>query len=135
MSLVGAPPDIVRTILGEPSQIDGLRWTYETEDGGQLFVYVDRVVTLVEPTNVLLRTLKKRFGDDITIHDGDYDFMDQRIYPIDIVDMAAGDKVQMTCTYDNDTGADVPFGDSSNDEMCFLGIYRYPAGSGSISCL
>jgi hypothetical protein len=77
------------------------------------------------------RVVANRAAGDVTIHDGDYDFSDQRIYPIDVVPMANGDTVQVTCTYDNDTGDPVPFGDSSTQEMCFATTYRYPALGGT----
>lgn len=69
----------------------------------------------------------RRAAGDVMLHDADYDFMDQQIYPIDPVPMAQGDRVEMTCTYDNDTGGTVSFGDSSEAEMCFATTYRYPA--------
>ena len=31
------------------------------------------------------------------------------------------------CTYVNQTGQTVRWGESSDDEMCFGGFYRYPA--------
>ncbi len=43
--------------------------------------------------------------------------------------------MQTTCSYVNNTGATVSFGDSSTDEMCFTGIYKYPAGSNVYSCV
>jgi hypothetical protein len=72
-----------------------------------------------------------RAAGDMMIHDGDYDFSDQRIYPITPIAMAAGDRVMVTCTYDNDSGDPVPFGDSSTQEMCFATTYRYPALGGT----
>jgi hypothetical protein len=41
--------------------------------------------------------------------------------------MAAGDRLRVYCTYVNDTGQPVTHGESSTDEMCLFGIYRYPA--------
>jgi hypothetical protein len=64
---------------------------------------------------------------DVTIHDAPYSFYEQRLYPIDPVEMNQGDRVRVACTYDNDTGQTVTFGDSSEQEMCFATMYRYPA--------
>ncbi len=77
------------------------------------------------------RVVARRAAGDVTIHDGAYDFMDQQIYPIDVLPMANGDRVEVTCTYDNDTGGTVSFGDSSEAEMCFATTYRYPALGGA----
>ncbi len=74
----------------------------------------------------------RRAAGDVVMHDGPYSFAEQRYYPIDQLELAAGDRVEIVCTYDNDTGSPVPFGDSSDDEMCFASTYRYPAvGGGS----
>jgi hypothetical protein len=40
----------------------------------------------------------------------------------------------VTCSYNNTTGAAVGFGDSSDNEMCFAGMYRYPAANSSLFC-
>jgi len=38
-----------------------------------------------------------------------------------------GELVRATCTYINNTGHTVSFGDSSTAEQCFVGMYRRPA--------
>jgi hypothetical protein len=36
----------------------------------------------------------------------------------------------------NTSGSPINFGDSSDDEMCFVGFYRYPAtGANLFSCI
>jgi hypothetical protein len=78
----------------------------------------------------------RRAAGDVVVHDGPYDFMDQRFYPIDPeVPMETGDSVEIVCTYNNDTGAAVPFGDSTDQEMCFATTYRYPKLSGSFGAI
>jgi hypothetical protein len=71
-----------------------------------------------------------------TLHDGTYDFVHQQWYPRqNILDVQAGDQLRVTCTFKNNTGATVTWGDSSNKEMCFAGLYRYPAlGEGLFQC-
>jgi hypothetical protein len=68
-----------------------------------------------------------------TIWDDDYDFETQEFVLLDQVTLNQGDKIKTTCTYNNTTGGSVSFGDSSEDEMCFTILLRYPrlnAGGG-----
>lgn len=69
-----------------------------------------------------------------TLHDAPYDFEAQAIYPIDPVDVAMGDRIDVTCTYVNHTGSNVGFGESSEAEMCFAGVYYYPAQGQNFFC-
>jgi Copper type II ascorbate-dependent monooxygenase, C-terminal domain len=67
------------------------------------------------------------------LHDKAYDFNEQTYYlKSPEIQVQQGDQIKVTCTYNNTTSQPVVFGDSSNDEMCFVGMYRYPAGNGSI---
>ena len=75
----------------------------------------------------LMATAHSSIEGDVVIYDGPYDFDQQTIYPIEPVQMAQGDTVSVECHYENDTGVMVSFGDSSLAEMCFLGVFRYPA--------
>jgi hypothetical protein len=72
---------------------------------------------------------------DITLHDGPYDFDQQLYYMLDPLDLAQGDQVSIECTHDNTTDRTVQFGDSSLDEMCLVGLYRYPARDSPFICL
>jgi hypothetical protein len=68
------------------------------------------------------------------IHDAAYDFNEQTNYPVTET-VNQGDRVNVECTYINNTGSTVEFGDGTMDEMCFAGFYRYPAQyTGSIFC-
>jgi hypothetical protein len=64
-------------------------------------------------------------GVGTVLHDEPYAFEEQRHYPTE-VNVSAGEGIQVTCTWINDTGSMVEFGDSSNQEMCFAGLYLYP---------
>ena len=70
------------------------------------------------------------------LHDDNFDFNEQKYYrqtPEFVVQ--PGDQIKVTCTWLNDTGADIHFGDSTTDEMCFDGLYRYPAqGTNIFKC-
>lgn len=64
-----------------------------------------------------------------------YSFTDQKNYPMTDTMINAGDKIGVTCTYINNTGATIHFGDGSDAEMCFAGIYRYPAAHNIMGCV
>jgi hypothetical protein len=66
--------------------------------------------------------------------DADYDFNEQRYYgQTPEFDVLSGDQIKVTCRYDNNTGHSVGFGDSSDNEMCFTGMYRYPSQNASLT--
>jgi hypothetical protein len=67
-----------------------------------------------------------------TFHDLAYNFETQLNYRVGPVEMLRGEKVRYECTFDNPTAQTVRFGDSTDSEMCVLGMYRYPA-RGSVS--
>ena len=66
--------------------------------------------------------------------DAAYSFNEQKYYRKDPeIQVNAGDQIKVTCGYVNHSGATITFGDSSTKEMCFTGLYRYPASGGSIT--
>jgi hypothetical protein len=70
-----------------------------------------------------------------TLLDKEYQFGEQKYWPqTPEIDVQANDKVKVTCTYINDTMHDISFGDSSDAEMCFGGMYRYPAANSNLFC-
>lgn len=71
---------------------------------------------------------------DVVLSDEAYDFENQRVALVGPVEMKAGDKVRVDCTYENTTKKVVQFGDSSLAEMCFAGLLRYPALDGVFFC-
>lgn len=74
-------------------------------------------------------------GAESTLYDGPFQFDEQLRYELDPLQLQAGDRVRVECTYDNPTGATVGFGESSRDEMCFLGLSSYPPIASSALCL
>jgi len=64
-----------------------------------------------------------------------YSFNEQKNYPIADTLVHANDKIQTTCEYMNSTGATINFGESSDQEMCFTGIYRWPAAGNLLGCV
>lgn len=67
--------------------------------------------------------------------DTPYTFTEQKNYPMNEMVIHPSDAIQTTCTYVNNTGATVNFGDQSTDEMCFTGMYKYPTSSGLFGCV
>jgi hypothetical protein len=99
------------------------------------------ICTLEDPTTIfavlphmhqlgahLKATATPSGGSPITLLDVDYSFDDQQYFPVTPeAALAAGDVINVDCTYDNPKSSPVYYGDSSNDEMCFAAIYEYPA--------
>ena len=71
---------------------------------------------------------------EMVLREGDFDFMEQRHYLFGPVEVAAGDYLTYECTFENTEQRTLHFGESTNDEMCLMGVVRYPAG-GSGVCL
>jgi hypothetical protein len=61
-----------------------------------------------------------------TLHDASYDFDEQRWYSLAGQTVAAGDKIKVDCSYDNNRGKKIYFGESTTDEMCFLFLAIWP---------
>lgn len=74
-------------------------------------------------------------GSQVTLLDEDYDFGQQHYNVIEpSVELHAGDTIEVTCSYNNTGGATLVFGESTHDEMCITGTYRYPATSPKSFC-
>ena len=50
------------------------------------------------------------------------------------VPLRSGDRLVVECTYLNDTGVEVHWGESTSAEMCFAIVFRYPAIGGYYVC-
>lgn len=74
-------------------------------------------------------------GVTTTLLDTDYSFSEQKNYPIADTLIPKGAQISTSCTYVNDTGSTKTFGESSTAEMCFTGMYKYPAGGVEIGCV
>lgn len=75
-------------------------------------------------------------GDDARVlHEKDYKFDEQGYYAVDpIAAVASGDRVRVTCTYVNNSNSTVTYGDGPDREMCFAGLYRFPASGSNQYC-
>lgn len=65
-------------------------------------------------------------GADQVLHDSAYDFEHQDVKTFAPITVNAGDKIKTECTYNNTTGATLTYGESSDTEMCYSLLYRYP---------
>lgn len=70
----------------------------------------------------------------VALIDDDFSFAEQKNYPIADTLLKKGDTIDTYCTYVNNTGTTMTFGDGSDKEMCFTGMYKYPAGGSLFSC-
>ncbi len=82
-----------------------------------------------------LATHQKFTINGTALLDSDYAFTDQKNYPMTDTLVHAGDVLETSCTYVNTTSSVVTFGESSDAEMCFTGVYRYPAGGNLFACI
>lgn len=68
-------------------------------------------------------------GEPVDLIDAPYDFDEQLHADFDpAIQLAAGDTIAIECTYENETDDAITFGESTTDEMCFAGLWVYPAG-------
>ena len=107
---------------------------------GQCTIKSDTTVVAVAPhmhqLGVHLKAVVMRAaGEPVSLYDGAYDFEDQRQKSTGQLALKKGDIVNVECTYENDTCTAVAFGESSLDEMCFIGLYRYPVAGEGLICL
>jgi len=95
-------------------------------------------------THQLVELTPKGTSTATKILDDNYSFTEQKNYPQSpMITAHKGDQLKTTCTYvndpndpDNHSPDPVTFGESSNAEMCFTGVYRYPATGGNLfSCV
>jgi hypothetical protein len=68
-------------------------------------------------------------GTPTVLHDAEYDFEEQYLLPIGPLAFKAGDAITTECTYQNPGPNPVKFGESSDTEMCFSIMFRYPRGA------
>ena len=73
--------------------------------------------------------LRRADGTTTTIFDQPFQFDYQVGYEIPHVDVMPGDTLVTTCSFFNDTGSNVAFGESTGQEMCYQFALSYPAGA------
>jgi hypothetical protein len=65
-------------------------------------------------------------GVDQVLHDDNYEFEHQYVKSFTPITLNPGDKIKTECTYNNTTGGELHYGESSDTEMCYSLLYRYP---------
>jgi len=65
-------------------------------------------------------------GMPMTLHDDDYTFEHQNVETFAPIAVNAGDTITTSCTYNNTTGANIGYGESTDTEMCYSILYRWP---------
>lgn len=70
--------------------------------------------------------VNRKGGMRETVFDKPFDFNQQLHYPAD-VKLMPGDTLTATCTFNNTTNMGVPFGESSDTEMCYQFVTSWPA--------
>jgi hypothetical protein len=73
-------------------------------------------------------TITRADGSTEVLHDQPFDFNSQITYPKDVV-IHPGDSLTTTCSYNNTTSDKVPFGENTQNEMCYSFITAWPAGA------
>lgn len=82
-----------------------------------------------------MRSTIVRDDTEIELQDIDYDFEQQTFQRVDpFIEVLPTDTIRTECFFDNTTGTTVPFGDSSDDEMCFTDLFYYPAQDAEFIC-
>jgi len=72
---------------------------------------------------------------DVVMWDEPYNFDLQTVRLLDApIQMKQGDAIKVQCSYNNTGSTTLHWGDSSLDEMCIAGVYRYPPRGGGIIC-
>jgi hypothetical protein len=65
-------------------------------------------------------------GVETVLWDDDYQFDSQEFANLSLIPVTSGDQIKTTCTWENDTGSSIHWGQSSTAEMCFSILMRYP---------
>jgi hypothetical protein len=73
-------------------------------------------------------------GTPTMLLDDEFRFEEQRNYPLTDTVIQRGDDINTVCTYVNHTKSVMTWGDGSDKEMCFTGMYKYPAGGDLFQC-
>jgi hypothetical protein len=69
-----------------------------------------------------------------TLHDAPFSFYEQLNAQLEPLVVRAGERIDVTCNWDNTSDKTVLYGDTFDKEMCFAGLYRYPAFGNGLYC-
>lgn len=107
-----------------------------TKTTGHCTMSQDTTVFAVAPhmhqLGVHERIVAETAGGEVELFNAPYDFDEQSFTSLpEPLALKAGDKIRVECTHKNTTPNPVTFGESTLEEMCFAGVYRYP-GDGKL---
>jgi hypothetical protein len=133
------PPMVAEMVLAGPLELDIPPTSQPVSFTGQCTATTPYSLFAVWPHMHTFGTRQKVelvHGTDVhVLHDGGYMFDEQGYYPVEpIASVATGDRVRVTCTYVNTSNASVKYGDGPGSEMCFSGLYRFPASGSNEYC-
>jgi hypothetical protein len=133
-----APPMLAEMVFAGPLQLtidpgpDTVTGTCTINKAYTLFALWPHMHKLAVSQKI---ELLRGTAQPVILHDMPYQFAEQKYWPQSPeIQLQANDKIRVTCGYNNTTGATVNWGDSSDKEMCFGGMYRYPAQGSSLFC-
>ena len=81
------------------------------------------------------KAVAERAAGEVVLMDEPYTFDEQSYRNIQPVEMKKGERIRVECTHNNTTANRVTFGESTLTEMCFAGLYRFPADGTSFTCI
>jgi hypothetical protein len=132
-------PVAAETLLAGTTRID-LPPGQTTTSTGYCTMSLDSTIFAVSQHMHLLGAYEKiavehAAGGEELLYEGPYNFEEQRYYDIKPIEVKKGDRVRVECTHNNTTPNRVTFGESTLTEMCFSGIFRYPADNSPFMCI
>jgi hypothetical protein len=117
-------------ILGMPQGMSEFTGTCINDSGGPITIVA--FLPHMHEIGINMKSELQRAGTSTweTIFDQPFDFNWQVHYNMDpAIVMQPNDAIRSTCTFFNDTGANVAFGQSTKQEMCYQFAFSYPAGA------
>jgi hypothetical protein len=118
------PPNSQHTVEGicDPADNQEIHlvnlWPHLHTHGRRMKLEVVKDVGLLAPSYQVVDVL----------HDKPFDFENQITYPLNRV-LKPGELLRTTCYYENTTNQRVPFGEQTQEEMCYGFIVAWPAGA------
>jgi len=103
----------------------------QSKHGSSCTVREDATIFAVAPhmhfTGVHARATLTSASGETVLHDGPFDPYDGGYYDFDALEVKAGDKLNVECTFENTGDKTLFWGDSALAEMCFINFSLYPA--------
>lgn len=132
-------PIIAEHLLAGTVRVD-LPPLQTTSTTGYCTMSTDATIFAVTPhmhkLGVYAKIVAERAAEgEAVLYDGPYDFEDQKYQSITPIAVKKGDRVRVECTHNNTTSQRVVFGESTLEEMCFAGVFRYPSDGSPFMCI